>query len=450
MTSKKVTLIKGFQHAAMLFFAVAMALIQPGTAAGALTVEITEGGSGIPVAAVPFHWQGANDPPEDIRAIIAADLHRSGRFELLSPTDFLSQPGEASEVRYKDWRLIKAEALVVGRITEKGPDRFDVNFQLLDVYRERVKVALRYTASADQLRQVAHRISDRIFYEITGIKGAFDTRIAYVKMQLLNDGDRVDRVRQLMVADSDGHNEQIMLTTTNLPVLSPAWSPNGKYLAYVTIDPESGAIVWIQNPEDPDTRRPIRRFGGAASAPAWSPDGKSLALRVSKQGNSDIYVLRVSSGEMRRVTKHPGIDTEPAWSPDGRYLVFTSDRNGRPHIYRVSRNGGKVERLTREGKENAGASYDPMGNRLVLVTNRGQGAGYQIGVFYPESGRTDVLTDGTLDESPTFSPNGAMILYATRMGSEGVLAAVSADGRVRQVLKLTDGDVREPAWAASR
>ena len=146
---------------------------------------------------------------------------------------------------------------------------------------------------------------------------------------------------------------------------------------------------------------------------------------------------------MRRLTKHPAIDTEPAWSPDGRYLVFTSDRNGRPHIYRVSRNGGKAERLTREGKENAGASYDPIGNRLVLVTNRGQGAGYQIGVFYPESGRTDVLTDGTLDESPTFSPNGAMILYATRMGSEGVLAAVSADGRVRQVLKLTDGDVRE-------
>ena len=336
---------------------------------------------------------------------------------------------------------------MVGRITEKGPDRFEVSFQLLDVYRERVKVALRYTASADQLRQVAHQISDRIFYEMTGIKGAFDTRIAYVTMNIT---EKNDRVYQLMIADSDGHNAQQILKTTNLPVLSPAWSPNGQWLAYVSFsDNRSGANVWLQDIST-GSRRPVARFGGSASAPAWSPDGKSLALTVFAKGNTDIYVLEVSSGEMRRLTKHLAIDTEPAWSPDGRYLVFTSDRNGRPHIYRVSRNGGKAERLTQEGKENAGASYDPIGNRIVLVTNRGKGAGYQIGVFYPESGRTDVLTDGTLDESPTFSPNGTMILYATRMGSEGVLAAVSADGRVRQVLKLTDGDVREPAWAASR
>ena len=448
MTSKKVTSIKGVQYAFMLIVVVAMATIPPGTAAGALTIEITQGEkSGIPIAAVPFRWHGTGNPPENLRSIVAADLHRSGRFELLPPADFLSRPSEVSEVRYKDWRLIKAEALVVGRITEKGPDRFEVSFQLLDVYRERVKVALRYTASADQLRQVAHQISDRIFYEMTGIKGAFDTRIAYVAMNITEENDRV---YQLMIADSDGHNAQQILKTTNLPVLSPAWSPNGQWLAYVSFsDNRSGANVWLQDIST-GSRRPVARFDGSASAPAWSPDGKSLALTVSAKGNTDIYVLGVSSGEMRRLTKHPDIDTEPAWSPDGRYLVFTSDRNGRPHIYRVSRNGGKAERLTREGKENAGASYDPIGNRIVLVTNRGQGAGYQIGVFYPESGRTDVLTDGTLDESPTFSPNGAMILYATRMGSEGVLAAVSADGRVRQVLKVTDGDVREPAWAASR
>ncbi|HCX87095.1 MAG TPA: Tol-Pal system beta propeller repeat protein TolB [Gammaproteobacteria bacterium] len=306
---------------------------------------------------------------------------------------------------------------------------------------------MRYSATAAQLRQVAHQISDRIFYEMTGIKGAFDTRIAYVTMQLSDGGDRI---YQLMIADSDGHNAQQILNTTNLPVLSPAWSPNGQWLAYVSFsDGRSGANVWLQDIST-GTRRPVARFDGAASAPAWSPDGKSLALTVAAQGNTDIYVLEVASGELHRLTKHQAIDTEPAWSPDGRYLVFTSDRSGRPQIYRVSRNGGKVERLTREGKENAGASYDPTGKRLVMVTNRGQGAGYQIGVFYPASGRTDVLTDGTLDESPTFSPNGAMILYATRLGSDGVLVAVSADGRVRQVLKLTDGDVREPAWSASR
>ena len=443
-----VTSMKGFQKALALLFVVAMLFIHPGSAAAALTIEITQGErSGIPVAAAPFRWQGTGDPPENLRAIVAADLHRSGRFDLLSPADYLSSPSEVSEVRYKDWRLIKAEALVVGRITEKGPDQFEVSFQLLDVYRERVKVGLRYTANAAQLRQVAHQISDRIFYEMTGIKGAFDTRIAYVTMQLSDGGDRV---YQLMIADSDGHNSQQILKTTNLPVLSPAWSPNGQRLAYVSFsDNQSGANVWLQD-ISAGTRRPVARLDGSASAPAWSPDGKSLALTVSSRGNTDIYVLGVESGELRRLTKHPAIDTEPAWSPDGRYLVFTSDRNGRPHIYRVSRNGGKAERLTREGKENAGASYDPTGKRLVLVTNRGQGAGYQIGVFYPESGRTDVLTDGTLDESPTFSPNGAMILYATRMGRDGVLAVVSADGRVRQVLKSTEGDVREPAWAASR
>jgi len=443
-----VTRMKGFQKALVLLFAAATVFILPRAATAALTIEITQGErSGTPIAAVPFGWQGAGDPPEDIRAIVAANLHRSGRFELLPPSDFLNKPSEFSEVRYKDWRLIKAEVLVVGRIVEKGPDQFEVSFQLLDVYRERVKVGLRYSATAAQLRQVAHQISDRIFYEMTGIKGAFDTRIAYVTMQLSEGGDRV---YQLMIADSDGHNAQQILNTTNLPVLSPAWSPNGQWLAYVSFsDGRSGANVWRQDIST-GTRQPVARFDGSASAPAWSPDGKSLALAVAARGNTDIYVLGVASGERRRLTKHQAIDTEPAWSPDGRYLVFTSDRSGRPQIYRVSRNGGKAERLTREGKENAGASYDPTGKRLVMVTNRGQGAGYQIGVFYPESGRTDVLTDGTLDESPTFSPNGTMILYATRLGSDGVLAAVSADGRVRQVLKLTDGDVREPAWSASR
>lgn len=428
-----------------LLFAV---LAVASTAHAKLSIEITEGaGSGIPIAAVPFKWTGSGNPPEDIGAIVAADLYRSGRFNLLPPSDFLSRPSEAADVQYKDWRLIKAEALVIGTIARSAADQYDISFQLLDVYRERIKIGLRYTVSASQLRQVAHQISDRIFYEMTGIKGAFDSRIAYVTMQQKEGGDRL---YQLMVADSDGHNPQEILKTTNLPVLSPAWSPNGEWLAYVSFsDARSGANVWLQDIRS-GSRRPVASFDGAASAPAWSPDGRWLALTVSVTGNADVYLLKVSSGEVLRLTKDPAIDTEPAWSPDGRHLVFTSDRSGRPQIYRINTDGSGIQRLTQDGKENAGASYDQSGERLVMVTNRGGGSGYQIGVFYPSTGRTDVLTDGTLDESPTFSSNGAMILYATKMGRDGVLAAVSSDGRVRQILKLHEGDVREPAWSASR
>ncbi len=423
-------------------------VLLPTSAFAALTIEITQGeDSGTPIAAVPFRWHGDGEPPEDIREIIAADLHRSGRFDLLPAADFLSKPSEITEVRYKDWRLIKAEALVIGRVIEKGPDQFEVSFQLLDIYRERIKVGLRFSVSAAQLRQVAHQISDRIFYEMTGVRGAFDTRIAYVTMNQQNNGDRLYR---LMVADSDGHDPQQILQTTNLPVLSPAWSPNGEWLAYVSFsNATSGANIWLQDINS-GNRRTIAQVEGAASAPAWSPDGKWLALTISVKGNTDIYVLQVASGEIRQLTRHPAIDTEPDWSPDGRHLVFTSDRSGRPQIYRISRSGRDIERLTREGKENARASYHPSGKRLVMVTNRGTGAGYQIGVFSMASGEMELLTDGTLDESPTFSPNGAMILYATRLGRDGILAAVSADGRVRQILKMHDGEVREPAWAASR
>ncbi len=412
-----------------------------------LTIEITQGeDSGVPIAVVPFRWHGAGNPPEDLRGIIAANLHRSGRFDLLPPGNFLSRPSEIGEVRYKDWRLIKAEALVVGRIFEKSPDNYEITFQLLDVYRETQKAGYRFNATGEHLRQVAHQISDHIYHKLTGIEGAFDTRIAYVTREQQDNGDRI---YQLMVADSDGHRPQQILRTTNLPVLSPAWSPDGEWLAYVSfVDRRSGANVWLQNIRT-GNRRKIAQSEGAASAPAWSPDGKRLALRMSHKGNADIYLMDVASGSIKRLTRHPAIDTEPAWAPNGRQLVFTSDRSGRPQIYRVAAAGGKPERLTRGvGRENARASYDPKGERLVMVTNRG--TGYQIGVFYMADGRMDLLTDGTLDESPVFAPNGAMVLYATRLGREGVLAAVSADGRVKQVLKLHRGEVREPSWAPKK
>ena len=248
-----------------------------------------------------------------------------------------------------------------------------------------------------------------------------------------------------MVADSDGHGAREILRT-NFPILSPAWSPSGDQLAYVSFASRtSGAMIWLQNIQT-GARSKLLEEKGTASAPAWSPDGRRLALTLSRNGNSDIYVLNIADRKLRRLTKHPAIDTEAAWSPNSRYIVFTSDRTGRPQIHRMSVTGGPAELLTREGRENARASYGPDGKSLVLVTNRGKG--YRIGVFYVDSGSVDVLTDGTLDESPTFAPNGAMILYATQRGSQGVLAAVSADGRVRQILKLHQGEVREPAWSS--
>tara|TARA_B100001123_G_scaffold148369_1_gene171814 strand:+ start:3408 stop:4736 length:1329 start_codon:yes stop_codon:yes gene_type:complete len=415
-----------------------------GPNAGAvLTIEITEGAdSGIPIAVVPFEFEGSQKPKQGLRGVIAADLHRSGRFELLPTGDFLSRPGHPDQVRFKDWRLIKAEALAVGQIRQTGDDRYDVTFHLFDVFKEQQLAGYRWSVQSSQMREVAHQVSDYIYKAMTGVPGAFDTRIAYVTVENSSDNNRTYR---LMVADSDGYGAQEILRT-NFPILSPAWSPSGDQLAYVSFASRtSGAMIWLQNIQT-GARSKLLEEKGTASAPAWSPDGRRLALTLSRNGNSDIYVLNIAHRKLRRLTKHSAIDTEAAWSPNSRYIVFTSDRTGRPQIHRMSVTGGPAELLTREGRENARASYGPDGKSLVLVTNRGKG--YRIGVFYVDSGSVDVLTDGTLDESPTFAPNGAMILYATQRGSQGVLAAVSADGRVRQILKLHQGEVREPAWSS--
>ena len=408
-----------------------------------LTIEITEGqDTGIPIAVVPFHFQGQQKPNEDIRNIVSADLYRSGRFLSLPPGDFLSRPSDPDQVRFKDWRLIKAEALVIGRVSEIGNDHYEVSFYLYDVFKEKLLAGYRWTVGSSQLRQVAHQMSDYIYEALTGIPGAFDTRIAYVTVE--KDSNNIRQYR-LMVADSDGHNAQQILRT-NFPILSPAWAPDGKRLAYVSFASRtSGAMIWVQNVETGD-RRKLLQVKGTASAPAWSADGRRLALRLSRDGNHDIYILDVAASRLTRLTKHPGIDTEPAWSPNGRYLVFTSDRSGRPHIFRISAAGGPAERLTRTGRENAGASYSPNGKHVVMVTN--QGNGDQIGVFSTGNNQVKVLTDGPLDDSPTYSPNGAMIMYATQRGNQGVLAAVSADGRIKQILRLHQGEVREPAWSS--
>ena len=425
-----------------LILAVSMlALSLSGVRAVALTIEITKGADGgIPIAVVPFKWQGQSALPVEVGDIIAADLYRSGQFNPLPVDDFLSRPSDESEVKYKDWRLIKAVNLVVGRVTQMGTDRYAVRFQLFDVFRERQLAAFLWKVTGSDLRKTAHQISDKVYEALTGRPGAFDSRIAYVT--LLRTASKGSEY-QLMVADADGYNPKQILRSPD-PILSPAWAADGAWLAYVSFE-DGRSKIFVQN-LNTGARKKLAEFPGINGAPAWSPDGKHMAMTLSRDGNPEIYVMHIASGSLRRLTNHSSIDTEAAWSPDGRHLVFTSDRAGRPQIYRMSAAGGRAERLTFEGKENARASYDQTGKHLTLVTNHGNGD--QIGVFSLPTGSLEILTDGRLDESPTFAPNGAMILYAAQRGGSGLLSAVSADGRVRQVLRSESGTVREPAWSS--
>lgn len=425
-----------------LILAVSMlALSLSGVRAVALTIEITKGADGgIPIAVVPFKWQGQSALPVEVGDIIAADLYRSGQFNPLPVDDFLSRPSDESEVKYKDWRLIKAVNLVVGRVTQMGTDRYAVRFQLFDVFRERQLAAFLWKVTGSDLRKTAHQISDKVYEALTGRPGAFDSRIAYVT--LLRTASKGSEY-QLMVADADGYNPKQILRSPD-PILSPAWAADGAWLAYVSFE-DGRSKIFVQN-LNTGARKKLAEFPGINGAPAWSPDGKHMAMTLSRDGNPEIYVMHIASGSLRRLTNHSSIDTEAAWSPDGRHLVFTSDRAGRPQIYRISAAGGRAERLTFEGKENARASYDRAGKHLTLVTNHGNGD--QIGVFSLPTGSLEILTDGRLDESPTFAPNGAMILYAAQRGGSGLLSAVSADGRVRQVLRSESGTVREPAWSS--
>lgn len=403
-----------------------------------LTIEITRGvEKGMPIAIVPFGLAGAA-PPEDIRAVVEADLARSGRFDSLSPTDFLSRPRRDSEVRFKDFRLLKAEALLVGEVRPLGDGRFEVRFQLFDVFKEQQLAGYVYTAAPDQLRRVGHQIADIVYEKLTGERGAFDTRIAYVTVERRERSSRF----KLQIADSDGQRPITILDSFE-PVMSPAWSPDGARLAYVSF--EQGRPAIFAHDVRAGNRVKVADFQGINSAPAWSPDGSRMALVLSRDGNPEIYMYRLSDGALTRLTNHPSIDTEPAWTPDGRQIVFTSDRGGAPQIYRMGVNGGEPERVTFEGGYNARASVAADGRSIAMVHR--DGAGYHIALLQLGNRALRVLTDGRLDESPSFAPNGRMILYASDQQGRGVLAAVSSDGRVKQVLRLQDGEVREPAWS---
>ena len=408
----------------------------------ALTIEITEGAEGaLPIAVVPFSWEGngSKPPAHNVGEIVAADLQRSGRFKTLPVADMLSRPSSGDQVDFRDWRALAMENLVVGSVKPNGPGGYLVRFKLFDVFRGEQIVGYNIPTTEKDLRSTAHHIADIIYETLTGQPGAFATRIAYVTGERGKDGKEVVALK---VADADGYNPQTIVSSKE-PLMSPAWSPDGRKIAYVSFE-KAKPSIWVQEVFT-GRREKLTSFKGINGAPAWSPDGRYLAMTLSKDGNPDIFVMDLARRQLRPLARHWGIDTEPSWSPDGKYIVFTSDRGGSPQIYRVPVSGGSPERLTFEGKYNARASYSPAGRELTLVT-RVNGK-YRIGVLDLESKGLRVLSEGRLDESPSFAPNGSMIIYATRAGGKGVLAAVSTDGRVKQRLALQAGDVREPVWS---
>ncbi len=409
-----------------------------------LTIEITEGVEGaLPIAVVPFGWRGKNRPSEDVASIINDDLHRSGRFKTLPQVDMLARPSSGEEVMFKDWRTLGVEYLVVGQVQQTAAKSYTVRFQMFDVYRGEQLTGYSIPTKQVNLRSTAHRIADLVYEKLMGLPGAFATRVAYIT-SIRGAGEpgkkkiRVD----LRVADADGHNPQTIVSSTE-PLMSPSWSPDGRKIAYVSFE-EGQSAIYVQEVFT-GQRQKVTSYKGINGAPAWSPDGRKLAMALSKGGNLDIYVFDLATRKLKQITRHYAIDTEPAWSPDGRFIAFTSDRGGKPQIYQAPAYGGKAKRLTFQNAYNARASYSPDGKSLALVTR--EEGNYRIAVQDLESGIMQVLSSGNLDESPSFAPNGSMIIYASKAGQRGVLAAVSVDGRVRQRLALQEGDVREPIWS---
>ncbi len=422
-------------------FLIFVALLAFQSAEAQLQIEIISGNaSALPIAIVPFQWEESTAPPADsVDSVISGDLYRSGLFKPMAVEQMVERPTEVESIRYGTWRLMKVDYIVIGKVrAPRDGSGHELIYQLFDVHTQEMLLSRITTVGPGDLRFGAHRVADAIYEALTGVPGAFSTRIAYITATGLDKNMRYE----LIVADADGFGPQSIVGSPE-PLLSPAWSPDGRHLAYVSFE-QGNSAIYMQDVST-GARELISGGKGINGAPSFSPDGKKMALTLSRTGNPEIYVRDRATGRTEQITQHWSIDTEPVWSPDGKYIYFTSDRGGRPQIYRVSPSGGTPERVTLEGDYNARASISPDGRRIAVA--QGRGSEYRIAVWDIETERFSVLTPGKLDESPSFAPNGSMILYATREGTRGVLSAVSADGNVRQRLILSEGDVREPAWS---
>lgn len=409
-----------------------LALLFSATVNAQLSIEITGGGANqIPVAVLQF--EGESQLPASITDIIEADLQRSGRFRLQFAGGVTPPPTEPAQVNFTEWRNRNADAMVIGAVQRLSDGRFEVRFRLLDVPRQTQLLGLGFTMTAAQLRLTGHKIADAIYEKLTGERGVFSTRIAYVVKQ--------EGRFELRIADADGHGAQTALASRE-PIISPTWSPDGTRLAYVSF--ENKKAVVYQHSLATGQRQVVANFRGSNSAPSWSPDGRQLAVVLSREGGSQLFLINADGSNVRRLTQSQSIDTEPFFSPDGQTIYFTSDRGGSPQIYRMPAAGGEAQRITFDGSYNVSPRVSADGKTLAYVSRNG--TRFQLVSMDLASRQVQLLTDTQRDESPSFAPNGKMLLYATEIGGRGVLAAVSSDGRVKHRLTVQAADVREPAW----
>lgn len=409
--------------------------------AGELVVEVTKGqADAIPIAVVPFSTPEAAAASFDVAQLVGDDLARSGRFRSMDRKDMIERPHTGANIAFDDWRRLSNDYIVVGQMLPTASDHYDINFELYNVLNRQRLLAYQVSANKAGLRLASHQVSDMVFEKILGVRGAFATRIAYISVV----GSLPHKNYRLIVADADGENPHIVMQSSE-PLMSPAWSPDGQNLAYVSFEDRLPSI-YVQYLKSGERRRVSAR-AGVNQAPAWSPDGKKLALTLStREGNLDVYVLDLDTQALTRITDDPGIDTEPQWSKDGQNLYFTSDRAGGPQIYRVGIHAGdKPRRLTFQGSYNARPRLSPDESQLAFVTQ--EEGGYHIAIMDLRGrGEVQVLTKGRFDVSPSYAPNGAAIIYASRDRGRGVLAMVSADGRVQERLVSSEGEVQEPVW----
>ncbi len=416
----------------------------PYSASALLSLELNRGMAGaIPIAIVPFGTQGAV-PPQNVSGIITNDLQNSGRFKVYGQNVLKQFPTDITQVSNAYFRQLGTDAVVIGHVNALSDGQYQVSFQLLDGLSGQVtpNVALgkTYTVSGTSLRAVAHHISDLIYEQMTGVRGVFSTRLVYVVVQR---APGTPARYLLEVADMDGYNPRPLLDSPE-PVMSPAWSPNGKQVAYVSFENKQ-AEIYLQNAAT-GSRQLLSRFPGINGAPAWSPDGRKLALVLSKGGTPDIYVMDIGSHALTRLTNDFAINTEPSWSPDGQSLIFTSNRGGGPQIYQINLASRAVTRMTYDGDYNARASYTHDGKHIAMI-HRVSGI-YKIAVLDLDTGTTRVLTGMTDDSaSPSIAPNGSMILYDTRHGGRNMLGMVSSDGRIQLLLPARNGEAQDPAWS---